>query len=288
LADLLGTGADLLVDCACFTARHAEVLAPLLSSVTSTVMISSKAVYVDGAGRHSNSDAPPCFDAPITEAQPTLRPNDLPFNSRAGYGANKIAAEEVLLERPNPVSVLRPSKIHGAWSRQPREWFFVKRVLDRRSHVVLSHKGSGIDHPSAALNIAALIELIATRPGRRVLNIADPDAPNVLTISRIVAAHLRHVWREHLLDPGDADAPLGVTPWNQWPPVVLDTSAAEALGYRPVGTYAETVTQELDWLVSIARDTASASAVPDVADPYWAPLFDYAAEDRAVGLGSMR
>src|SRR5437588_10485376 len=57
----LGSGADLLVDCICFTAADANRLLPLLGQVGSTVMISSKAVYVDPAGNHSNSDTPPDF-----------------------------------------------------------------------------------------------------------------------------------------------------------------------------------------------------------------------------------
>jgi nucleoside-diphosphate-sugar epimerase len=282
LAALVGAGADLLVDCVCFTARQAEALVPLLSSVSSSVMISSKAVYVDDLGRHSNSDTPACFAAPIAETQQTLRPNNAPFDSREGYGPNKVAAEQVLLNSPYPVNILRPSKVHGAWSRQPREWVFVKRVLDRRPVVVLANRGLGVDHPSAAANIAALIDIVAARPGQRILNIADPDAPNALAISRVVAAHLGHGWREYLLDASAGDGSLGVTPWNRLPPVVLDTSAAEALGYRPVGRYAETVTQELDWLISAARDAGSAWAIPAMADQSWAAMFDYAAEDRAV------
>lgn len=43
------------------------------------------------------------------------------------------------------------------------------------------------DHPSAALNIAALIETVANRPGRRILNAADPDCPDGRTIASIIA-----------------------------------------------------------------------------------------------------
>src|SRR4051812_19523156 len=39
LAVALGSGADLLVDCICFTADHAKGLLPLMNSVGSTVMI---------------------------------------------------------------------------------------------------------------------------------------------------------------------------------------------------------------------------------------------------------
>jgi hypothetical protein len=72
LVAAFGDGADLLVDGVCFTAAHARDLLPLAAHAASTVMISSKAVYVDAAGRHSNSDDPPRAD-----------PRD-PANPRAG------------------------------------------------------------------------------------------------------------------------------------------------------------------------------------------------------------
>ena len=74
LAAAFGSGADLLVDCVCFTAEDAARLLPLAREADSTVMISSKAVYVDGDGNHSNSATKPRFDGPISETQPTMAP----------------------------------------------------------------------------------------------------------------------------------------------------------------------------------------------------------------------
>ena len=71
-----GDGADLLVDCVCFTAAHARLLVPLARASGSTVMVSSKAVYVDDQGRHSNSDASPEFAGPVRETQPTMAPSE--------------------------------------------------------------------------------------------------------------------------------------------------------------------------------------------------------------------
>ena len=180
LLSALGAGADLLVDCICYTAAAATQLLPLVRNAGSTVMISSKAVYVDASGRHSNSEAAPRFDGPIGEKQPTMAPGDGDYNSREGYGANKVAAENVLLDSGEPVTVLRPSKIHGVGAQTPREWVFVKRVLDRRPAVFLARRGAGVDHPTAAANIAALIDVVAATPGRRILNSADPDEPSAL------------------------------------------------------------------------------------------------------------
>lgn len=288
LAAAFGTGADLVVDCMCKTAAQATGLVPLLSATGAAVMISSKAVYVDARGRHANSIETPRFDGPICESQATMRPNGAPPASREGYGAHKVAAEEVLLDSGLPVTVLRPSLVHGAWSRRPREWIFVKRILDRRPRVLLARAGAGIDHPSAAANIAALIQTVAAAPGRRVLNIADPDTPTALEISRIVAAHLNHSWEEVLLQGTGPEGRLGRTPWDRVPPVVLDTAAARQLGYEPVGTYAQTVTEELDWLIASVRDPARSWALPGPHDPFFDGLFDYAGEDRYTALSGER
>ena len=263
LRSAVGTGADLLVDNVCYTAEQACLLLPLLDLVGSTAMLSSKAVYVDAAGNHSNSDVRPDFGGPIKETQPTMPPGDMPYDSREGYGPNKVAAEQVLLDSGAPVTVIRPSKVHGRGSANPREWFFVKRVLDRRPAVLLAHRGEGVDHPTAAANIAALIEVAAAKPGARILNCADPDAPNGLEISRTIAGLMGHEWDEVLVD---GDEP-GRHPWDALPPVMLDTTAATELGYVPAGDYERTVAEEIDWLVANPRPGE----------------FDYAAEDRYLG-----
>jgi nucleoside-diphosphate-sugar epimerase len=117
----IGSGVDLLVDNVCYTAEQARLLLPFLDLVGSTVMVSSKAVYVDANGNHSNSDEPPRFDGPIREAQATLAPCDADYRTREGYGANKVAAEQVFLDSGSPVTVVRPSKVHGAGAFRPRE-----------------------------------------------------------------------------------------------------------------------------------------------------------------------
>lgn len=269
LRGAFGDGADLLVDCVCYTGAQAEALVPLARDAGSTVLISSKAVYVDARGNHANSEEAPRYDGPIAESQPTLPPGDGDYRTREGYGANKVAAERALLESGAPVTVLRPSKVHGVGAERPREWVFVKRVLDRRPAVVLAHRGRGVDHTTAAANVAALIETVAGKPGARILNSADPDAPSALEIARTIARLLGHEWEEVLVDGPEP----GATPWDSVPPVVLDTSAALALGYEPAGDYASTVAEEVEWLVAEGgvRDEA-----------FFAPYLDYEAEDRLL------
>jgi nucleoside-diphosphate-sugar epimerase len=276
-------GANLVVDCICFTVADALRLLGFARDADSTVMISSKAVYVDERGNHSNSPTKPRFAGPISETQPTMPPGGGDYQTAEGYGANKVAAEQTLLDSGLPVTVLRPSKIHGAGSRQPREWVFVKRILDRRSAVFLARRGDGVDHTTAAANIAALVETSALQPGARILNAADPVAPNAREISRVVAARLGYEWREVLLDD---DGPLGRHPWQPEHPIVLDTTAALALGYQPAGTYEETVAEEIDWLVESAHGGEDAALLPRDDDEYFARYFAYPAEDLYLRLNS--
>lgn len=280
LSAVVGDGADLLVDCACFTAEHARQLVCVLGGVTSAVMLSSKAVYVDGSGRHVNSKEPPHFDAPITESQPTLAPGAGDYDSPEGYGANKVAAEQVLLDSGRTVSVLRPSKIHGVDARRPREWYFVRRVLDGRSRVLFDGGARAGDHPTAAVNLAALVEAVAANPGRRILNCADPDSPSEREIARVVARHFGHHWAEVVVE--DAGL-LGRSPWHVVPPVVLDTAAAGAIGYEAVGDYASTVAPTLDWLASLGARHGTARLAPPLDDDFFSRCFDYATEDSQIG-----
>ena len=278
LGELLRPGADAVIDCVGYTAAHARMLLPFRQSIGSVVFISSKAVYVDGQGCHSNSDEPPDFGGPVTEQQPTMAPSEADYNSREGYGANKVAAENVLLDSGMAVTILRPSRIHGVGTRRPREWVFVKRALDGRQNLLLARGGRGANHPTAAVNLAALVAFCAERPAARILNSADPDAPDGLAISRIIAAHMNHEWAEVLLGE-TAPSDLGDHPWNTLPPFILDTSAAQRLGFVPVGTYAETVKTEIDWLVQAARSAHPAAVLPSPDDPYFRPFFEYARED---------
>ncbi|WP_144765720.1 NAD(P)-dependent oxidoreductase [Curtobacterium sp. 9128] len=285
LRDLLRPGADLLVDAVGATRDDAAQLLPFLGDVGSTVFTSSKAVYVDEQGRHANSLDKPVFGGPVTELQPTVTAADADPTSRDGYAAAKVAAEQLLLDHGAPVTVLRPSKVYGVGIGRPREWFVVRRVLDGRERILLADGGRGVDHTTAASGIGSLVRLVADAPDRRILNVADDAAPPVLEIVRTIAGHLDHRFDEVLLD---ADAPpfLGTTPWSSPSPFVLDTGAAQALGWTPP-RFADAVVPELDWLVETAHRTPVDGDVPWATDPFWDRMFDYGPEDAALVMLSI-
>jgi nucleoside-diphosphate-sugar epimerase len=247
---LVGAGADLLVDAVAYCDRDVRTLLPVMASIRSLVLISTRAVYVDSRGRHVNGGEPPHFAVPISEDAPTVAPapdGTDPF-TRDGYAPSKIAAEMVALDSGLPVTVIRPSKVHGRWARNPRTRPFVERML-RGDRVIALADGDSVDHLTAAENAAALIETVAHSPGRRILNSADPDTPTAAQIVRMIVERLD--WQGDLeLLAGGSGSGSGNHPWQSDHPIMLDTAAAARLGYVPEGSVADLLPSEIDWVAS--------------------------------------
>lgn len=254
----LAGGADVIVDVVAYTAAHARSVLEASADVGSVVVVSSKAVYRDARGRHSNSDDPPDFGGLVTEGTPLLAPDwSGQYRSREGYGPNKAAVEEVYRGADVPVSVLRPSRIHGPGNAQPRERWVVDRVLAGQRTFPLPHAATAGNHPTAAANLAALALLCAQRPAHRVLNSADPGTPTAADVVTAVAAAMGVEVEVVDDDGGPSGEP---SPWSTWPPFFLDTSASEAAGYRPVGTHAATVGACVEELVRRSRSQPAGSS----------------------------
>ena len=287
LAAEVGQGCDVLVDCIAFTTRHARQLRALHDRIGSAVVISSFMVYTDGAGRSFTADPRvfPTLPVQVAETQPTIAPGD------GTYAGGKAALEQILFVADFPVTVLRAGMVHGVGSSTPREWYLVKRALDRRRVRLLAYRGGSRCHPTATANLAELIRLAATHPGRRILNAGDPQAPTVREIAAHVDAVLGWEVEEILLD-GPAEAGLGMTPWSVPDPVVLDMCLAEReLGYRPVTDYAESLPETVTWLVAATRHRDWRETFPKLASRWGLAKFDYAAEDRWLaehGVGDTR
>jgi len=178
---------------------------------------------------------------PIPETNSTVDPGP------ATYSTRKVALERRSLDDASvPATVLRPCAIHGLNSRHPREWWFVKRILDRRPTIPLAYWGTSRFHTSAVANIAALVCVAAEAPGSHVLNIADPDAPTVAEIAARIAHYLDYQGRVVELDNPSYPPLIGRTSWSLPRPFVVDCQAALALGYSPVTTYADAVAATCD------------------------------------------
>jgi nucleoside-diphosphate-sugar epimerase len=267
LRAVIGEGADVVLDTVAYTGEHGEQLNALEGLVGSLVVISSASVYADDEGRALDGESEsPLLPVPIPETQRTAEPGD------ATYSTRKAELERTLLEGPLPATLVRACAIHGPGAKLPRELFFVKRAVDRRSRVALAWNGESRFHTTSVANLAELIRLAAAQPGNRALNSGDPDPPTTLQICDAVGKALSHEFDPALI-PDDAYD----NPWAVPRPFVVSMEAAEReLGYRPVTTYPEAVRETCAWVAAELERGRSWDGT------YLEAMLDYAAEDAAL------
>lgn len=268
---------DVVVDCVACSAEHAEQLVGLGDRVGSAIVISTISVYTDAKGRSLDTatDAAgfPAWPEPIPPGWPTLAPGE-------GYSAGKAAVEATLRARaPWPVTVVRPGAIHGLGSRHLREWYFIKRVIDRRRQVVLPYGGDKVFQPTATVNLAELVALAAERPGERTLDCGDLDPPTVSQITEAIDSLMSWSTERVVIEGPEPTPNVGNHPWAVPRSVVVDMAPAiDQLGYRQPKTYDQAMTETLAWALGATKDRDWREVFPTLA-AYPGDLFDYAAED---------
>ena len=273
----IANGFDLVVDVIPFEAEHPRQLLEL--DVGAIVAISSASVYADEQGRTldeaQGADDFPELPVPIPETQPTVEPGD------ATYSTKKAAIERILLESgQTPAAIVRPCAIYGRGDRMAREWFFVKRTIDRRRYVVLANRGLGHFHTVAAENVGEVVRLLAASPRTDVFNCGDPDPPRVVEIARRIGDAAGHRFTEILLADNAGRGALGQTPWSTPKPLLVDMAKAEEeLGYRPVITWTDAIPRQVQWLLDATRGRDWQQVLPRGADYL---RFEYEEEDALV------
>ncbi|MFJ2113044.1 NAD-dependent epimerase/dehydratase family protein [Streptomyces sp. NPDC087850] len=282
LAAVVGDGCEVLVDLVAFERSHARQLAGLADRIGSAVVISSAAVYEDDRGRgfdtQGEPDGAPRYPVPLPESQRTVEPGD------TTYARRKALLERELLAAGGgapPVTLLRAGAVHGPYSRTPRELYFVKRLVDGRRRRVLAFGGLSRFHPVHVSNLAELIRLAARKPGVRVLNAGDPQAPTVAEIGAAIDAVMGRETETVLVDGAPPDGGIGDHPWAIEHPAVLDMTTAEReLGYRPVTGYVESLPATVEDLTRRLHGRSWEESFPEMVASYGADaLFGYAAED---------
>jgi nucleoside-diphosphate-sugar epimerase len=273
----VANGFDLVVDVIPFEGAHAQQLLRL--DTGALVAISSASVYADEQGRTLDEaqgvDDFPDFPVPIEETQPTVKPGD------ETYSTKKAKIEGILLENGRiPAAIVRPCAIYGQGDRMGREWFFVKRALDRRPHVVLTNRGDGQFHTTASENIGELVRLLADQPRTGAFNCGDPDPPTVLEIARAIGAAAGHGFAEVLVEEPAGRGDVGQTPWSAPKPMLIDMAKAEQeLGYRPATTWGAALPRQVRWLIDATHDRDWREVLTRGADYL---KFEYEAEDALV------
>lgn len=246
------------------------------------IVVSSASVYRDAEGRtldEATENGFPRFDGPITEDQPTVEPGIETYSTR------KVRMENMARTRfGERATILRPCAIIGEHSRHPREWWFVKRMLDGRTLIPLAFEGRSRFQTTTARDIGNFAEEVATSGWGGTFNIGTEDAPSVLEIGHRIAAQLGSNV-EFVPFEGPPVGNVGRTPWSVSKPFVVSSlrsrQAGDGFG-EITGIGMEyggfDVEAPIRWLADL-NPADWRTAFPHLAAYPW-DLFDYEAEDR--------
>lgn len=199
---------------------------------------------------------------------------------RKGYMI--LATEEAVFAHHPTATVLRYPIVYGPRQPAPREWCIVRRVLDRRPHIVLADGGLTLDTRGYVDNLAHAVLLAVDRPeasAGQAYNCGDERMLTLRQLAEWIARILGHDW-EIVSVPCEAALParpllMHVGSHHR----VLDlTKIRTELGYRDVVPTEEALRRTVQWLVE-NRPQPGGIEETILQDP-----FDYQAEDRLVRM----
>ncbi len=173
-------------------------------------------------------------------------------------------------------TVLRYPLIYGPRAIPPFDWYWVKRVLDRRPWVLLPGDGLTLPQRGYARNLAHAVVLALESPKAtgQTYNTGDERCLTVQALAQLVAEALGHRWE--MIPVTFEEAPPGnpfATPCH----TLLDLSKIKTeLGYRDLVEPGEATRETALWL----QENPPAEADLDLR--YFQQAFDYEEEDRIV------
>ncbi len=263
--------ADLVIDTIAFDGDDIARYDP--DHVGHLITISSASVYCDQHGRTLDEAAQngfPNFNGEITEDQATVPPGPETYSTRKVRMENR--AFDLFGDR---ATVLRPCAIYGSRSRHPREWWFVKRMLDGRERIPLLFDGRSKFQTTNAQDIASSSLELAEHQIGGVFNIADEYCPTVRQIGEAITEEMRAACE--FIDAGETGM-IGRTPWSVPRPLMCSDEKLRAATGGCSSSYNPSCGEAVRWLCEIAPKDWRA-AFPQLAAYPW-DMFDYEAEDR--------
>lgn len=220
--------------------------------------------------------APPGMPVPTREDG--ARVSD-PSQDEKGYRVART--EERVFEAQPEATHLRYPWVYGPRQPAPREWSIVRRILDRRPHIILPDGGLSLCHAGHVENLAHAVLLAVDQPEKskgRVYNCGDQEVLSLRQMVETIAKAMDdHPW-EIVSMPWELAIParpLVGQPWTTHRMVSLARIESE-LGYRDVVPPREALARTARWL---AQNRPEPGGLEEwvLQDP-----FDYEAEDRLI------
>ncbi|MGA9507471.1 MAG: NAD-dependent epimerase/dehydratase family protein [Candidatus Sulfotelmatobacter sp.] len=275
---------DVVIDLTLSSARQAEDLMNIFRGATKRVVMLSSIDIYRAVGISHRTESGPLQELPLTEESELRRtlhlyPPDSLQILRKTFGwvtddYDKIPAERVVMnDRELPGTVLRLPMVYGPGDPLHRFYPVVKRIADRRHHIIFPETLAAWHSPRGYVeNVAAAIALAATneRAARRIYNVCEQPCFSELEWARKIASAM-HWDGEFVILPDERAPSHLMRPGNaaqHW--TASSARIRRELGYQEPVAIDDAIQRTISWEVENP--------------PADAPLaqFDYAAEDAAV------
>jgi nucleoside-diphosphate-sugar epimerase len=192
---------------------------------------------------------------------------------------DKIPAERIVMNDPElPGTVLRLPMVYGPGDPLHRFYPVVKRVADRRRHIIFPEGLAAWRSPRGYVeNVAAAIALAATddRAAGRIYNVCEEPAFSELEWARKITSEMR--WDgEFVVLPAESTPPHLLKPGNaaqHW--TASSARIRKELGYEEPIAIDEAIRRTIGW----QRENSPAFE--------FLAQFDYPAEDAALSRNSL-
>jgi len=207
---------------------------------------------------------------------------DAPTSDETDDGKSyRVAATEHQLFAAQPDAThFRYPFVYGPRQLAPREWSVVRRIRDRRPHLILPDDGAMLNVAGYVDNLAHALLLAVDQPDQakgQIFNAADDECLTLRQVVEICADALGHDW-ELISMPAALARP-------SWPLLTQPTShhrvfdtakLRQRLGYRDVVPAREAVARTARWWAENPPDDGGETE-QILEDP-----FDYPNEDRLI------
>ncbi len=222
----------------------------------------------------------PAIHRPPGLPVPTREDAPLATEAEDGKSYRIGRTEQLLFERHPTATHFRYPYVYGPRQLAPREWHFVRRILDGRPHIVLADDGLSLVPYGYVDNLAHAMLLAVDQPEHsqgEIFNCGDDEKLTVRQVAEIIADEL--AWSGELIGMPARFAVCArpVTQSYRSTHRVMDTTKLRTrLGYRDVVPAREAVRLATRWLVANPPERGGYEETA-LQDP-----FDYAAEDTLV------
>lgn len=257
-SQMSAVGADVVIDMmARDNADVRSVTEVFRGRIDRYVCISSFEVY---AAFEAAWDHTPSF-------QPVPIPEDAPKRKEFRLYADDPQYDKLLVEQEAmeahargdfSVTVLRWPALYGPRDTTPREWYYVKQVLDGRKKIEVPESGQALFSRGYFENMAHSVVLAVEneRAGGEIYNAADTQALSVRQIAGMVADVLGHTWEIVSLprqamppSPQTSAFPSSRVPYDVEPHLLLDlTKIRRDVGYTDLVPIRKAMENTVGWL----------------------------------------